>query len=281
MLDLTAQVPNYDILGKIELITRCFSANTVLLYSRLTGLTIVFTLQHPESSPDQALSISDPFLLPVAEWADGILGRQLTHLSVGLTSVPINSIALRTVSYGFTHKNPPSGLGQLYVESEIKFYQLNILFQDLSLSECLYAEAVAGLNLDIHLPSLQPQKGLPKSSAKVFDDFIVPDGSEDENSEAWFDDINAQRRMKLASRSRSAFPDDDARSIPFQSLDTKLGKMVAEYSTISMGDFAKVIMHLYDTIITKGAISDIVMETLYVKQAQRCSPSPLRHTDIL
>ena len=239
--------------------------NTILLYSRLHGIVIAFTFQHLESSPDQALSVSDPFQVPVLEWLENQLKPLGDHSRHKCSTLLINSIASRTISCGISQEESPSTLVQTDFENGIKFHQLSILSSDLSLIECLCAACAVDTDLDLQLLRLQSCKRLPQIPARAVDDFIVHDGSETENINQPPTQSGASERVDLASQTRSKISMEKNRSLNLEWLGTKIFQSIVESTGKATISFDRVIQDFEDRIKAKDAVKDIVMETLCVQ----------------
>ncbi len=151
-------------------------ASTVLLYSRLTGLTTVYTFQMSPSPSDFPLSASDPYVLRLSNTvneSDEPLAA--THLTQCKT---ISTLVLKNVEYGLRSTSTPSGPGYHYAKGNVKFYQLSTLFNDLTVQQSLYASAPAGHIRPIRPPDFEVHIELRKSALVVEDSFIVPNGGE-------------------------------------------------------------------------------------------------------
>lgn len=147
----------------------------VVLYSRFTGLSTVFTFElSPSGIP---LSASDPYILP------SVAQLPLDNISPNLNipssaEQPLSSITLRAINYEDQTKSTPSGLGAFYQTKNVKFFQLSILCGDLSLTQCLYAGQPAPGSIPIHSPRFQACPDALEGQAISFaEDFIVPNTS--------------------------------------------------------------------------------------------------------
>lgn len=240
------------------------AATTILLYSRLNGMIVVFTIQSPQSSTSQAISTSDPLLLSFSNMRPAL---------------GINDLAFRAVPYGFNHTKHPSGSGQLYFESGVKFYKLVIFFYDMSLSESLYAEAIEGSDIKIDSPSSRTRKTKLMTPARVSDDFIIADGFEDDDSAEAPSEVNDERLLEPETSSRSRLSDQKARSINFEWLAKGSRRTLGESTVTATGNLNDILEGLYDMIKNQGNTDIPTMATLYVEDAQSCSLLCLRHTD--
>lgn len=219
------------------------SATTVLLYSRLSGMTTIFNIQHPTSSSGRAISTSDPCLLQLLIEPEDLKTSEIRCYSSN-PKRRISALALRLVPFGFYNAGPPSGLGQLYVENDVTFYQLSIMFNDLSLSECLYWGAGAGLDLEIRPPDTRIQKGIVKTATKVPPDFIVPDGFEDQDSDDNLEETRPQLPTMGASSTLLEIASEDPWTISLEWLEEELHEVESSNGRA----FDEILEHLYDAI---------------------------------
>ncbi|KAK0514439.1 hypothetical protein JMJ35_003056 [Cladonia borealis] len=146
----------------------------VLLYSRLSGLIMNFAFHRKTSSSEQALSAVDPYIFRLSVEYCGFPRSGAVAYNTDIGS-QISDIIIKVLHYN--HRNPSVRLGRGETElgNHTMFYQLSVLLHDSTLSEVLCAEVEAGSTVQIHPPDVVNRKSLSKSSAKVFDDFIVPD----------------------------------------------------------------------------------------------------------
>ena len=146
----------------------------VLLYSRLSGLIMIFAFHRKMSSSEQALSAVDPYIFRLSVESNGFPKTGAVAYNTDIGS-QISDIIIKVLHYN--HQNPSVRLGQGETElgNHTMFYQLSVLSHDSTLSEVLCAEVEAGSTIQTHPPDVVNRKSQSKSSAKVFDDFIVPD----------------------------------------------------------------------------------------------------------
>lgn len=149
----------------------------VLLYSRLTGLTTVYTFQILPSPLDLPISASDPYFLGLSNPIDisekPVIAPCLTQWKA------ISSLVLRDVEYNVRPGSTPSGPGLQYAKGNVRFYQLCTLFNDLSIEQSLYASTPAGRITLIHPPDFEVQIAPTKSAKIIKNSFIVPHGVSD------------------------------------------------------------------------------------------------------
>ena len=251
----------------------CHVVNTVLLYSRLSGLTIVFTFQYIISSTDHAISASDPFLLPIMTWEIEDSGPLAAHGALNSRKPSITNLAIRPVSFDIKPKTTTSDLGRLCSEGEVRFYHISALTHDLSLVECLYTETATGSELTIDRPSTFSRRHFAaKTPKRVPDDFIVPDGHENSDLEGSLEEADFEWPGKREQEplSRSAVSNKEAWTIDFGWLDNGLRRTLSESSAKETESFNDVLQHIRITIKASGTADDSVIQNLYVRHAHRC-----------
>ena len=241
----------------------------------------VFTFQHPNPPTNHAISTLDPFRLPIVGLGREEFNSLAAHHDLGRAKLPIINVAMRAIPYGFNHTKPPSRLGQQYLDCGIKFYQLSVLFQDLSLSEHLYAEAAAGLDFEIRSPDSRIRKQLPKTPKVILDDFVVPDGFEDVDSEERLSEMSMEQSPEEKLPSTHRLCDQEARSTSLKWLERKLHVTLSGSDAIVTEDFSEVLQDLYDKIKVKSAVEDRTMRTLYENHSENRSVLHLQYTDLL
>ncbi len=149
------------------------TATLVVLYSRLTSLSTIFTFSMSQNPLGTPLSISDPYLLPLADSASKSESNDPQQLSE--ESPSLSSLELRCVEYQSPRRSNPSGLGALYREKSIRFYHLSAIYSDLSLRQCLYVGQKATDPTDVQLPAVQNRESIFKTPMFISKDgFIVP-----------------------------------------------------------------------------------------------------------
>ncbi|KZF25521.1 hypothetical protein L228DRAFT_280758 [Xylona heveae TC161] len=152
---------------------------SILIYSRLNDLISVFQFAMPSDPPSLPTSIADPYILKLPP----------TLLSTATQddrshACNILTLTLRPLDYVLAHGALPAGPGNTYQEQGIRFFQLTVLCNDLSVHEALYYRRHdEGKGEDDHARSVlveeptirsKVDKTL-KSSNRIDDDFIVAD----------------------------------------------------------------------------------------------------------
>ena len=146
----------------------------VLLYSRLSGLIMNFTFHHRMFSSEQALSAVDPYIFKMDMEDSGLPGSGAVAYNP-YTCPQISDIAIKALRYDRRHPSVQLGKSENELENLTVFYQLSVLSHDSTLSEVLCAEVEAVSTVPIPSPNIVVRKFPSKSSAIVFDGFIVPD----------------------------------------------------------------------------------------------------------
>ena len=155
-----------------------------------------------------------------------------------------------------------SGLGQIYFENDVAFYQLSLLTNDLALSECLYAEVQNDFRTDLCPPNTISRLEIAKTPAKVLGDFVVPDGHFDRNYEDSSHNSAAEEESDAESRISLAVLNDDPYTISFEWLEKEIYGTTDAYPT---KPFHECLDFLQNEIEEKIASGVPTMETLYVK----------------
>lgn len=155
----------------------------VVLYSRLTSLSTIFTfgmLQSPLTIP---LSLSDPYLLPLVNRGyDSILH---SHQRSSAETTSVSSLELRVIKYEVQKGSTPSGLGALYRERAVRFYQLSIFYSDLSLQQCVYVGHTTTDPSHFQLLTAQNREDILKTPMLISEaGFVVPNRV---SAEEWID----------------------------------------------------------------------------------------------
>ena len=239
------------------------SATLVLLYSRSTGLITAFNFHCARSKSNLAPSVSDPYLLPV--FSDGLdVLASSANLHGSHRSSRISTISLKAMKYESPHGSILSGLGQIYFENDITFYQLSLLTNDLALSECLYAEVQTDFKTELCPPNTISRLDIAKTPAKILSDFVVPNGYVDRDYEDSSHSYAAEEEESDAeSRISLAVLNNDPYTINFEWLEKEIhGTPTDAHPTTPFHEY----LDLLQNEIEENAASEVpIMETLYVK----------------
>ena len=183
------------------------SATLVILYSRLTGLTTVYSGQVSPPPLKLPLSNSDPYVLSLSNSVDR--SNRLNTASHLIQRKPISTLVLRNLDYNVRSGSVPSGPGHQYLKDNIRFYQLLILYNDLSVEQSLYALTPASRNTPIHSPNFKIQAE-PRGPMKVIkESFIVPNRVSDRTrmeTRSELDDVRNMEHMTEESTSDAEDP---------------------------------------------------------------------------
>ena len=171
---------------------------------------------------------------------------------------------MRALPYGFDQRRIEHGLGQLYFESGVKFLQLTVLYRDLSLSECLYAEIVAGSDLDIQLPGISSREKIFKTPQKIVNAFVVSDDFEVE--EPLYGE--SRHPLEQASLTISEHHRKAAWTISCNWLEKLLCETPDRSTATATEGFSEALQQISHLIEGQDGNGIPTMETLYVENAQ-------------
>ena len=237
-------------------------ATLVLLYSRRTSLTTVFTFRYARSHSNLAPSASDPYLLPLPD--DGL---DTSTLGAGPhplhRSSRISAMVLKTLEFQSPQGSIASGLGQVYSDSGVVFCQLSLLTNDLALSECLYVVIPTDFKAEVCPPETISRSVIAKTPAKVFSDFIVPSGYVDWEHEDLPCIPTAEEELDVESRASLAVHQEDPYTISFEWLEIEIQDALTGASPTT--GFDQGLDRIQNKIEVKLASAVPTMETLYVE----------------
>lgn len=188
----------------------------------MSALTSVYTFKVSDSPPGLPVSVSDPFVLPLSpDIQDGpLLNQPDPTTSKGRF---ISTLGLTKVKYVAVGKPK---LGQF------GFYQLSILYNDLSLSECLYFGQTTGNSPYAPIPQIQNHPAHRKAPASSLEKgFIVP-------NKIPFDRLNKPSPQGLSSqhdkdvaRGKGPHLEEGPRTLNFEIIDRKIHELLSESTT--------------------------------------------------
>ena len=192
----------------------------VLLYSRFTTLATVFTFQYIRSQ-DRAISISDPFILPLSCSNHSRDGSDSTPQS---DETSLSTLILHSVSYGSHSDSPASGRAEQYSDEGFQFYQLSILNNDLGLSEGLYVRSPTQPTIGLQPPNVRTWKAEQKKPSIYEKDLFIP------NAIAWEESLGVANN---ATSRRNSLPwpaeaEDDPRTISLEWLVENLSNTTTD-----------------------------------------------------
>lgn len=237
-------------------------ATLVLLYSRLTGLINAFTFQYARSSSNLAPCASDPYFLSLANNELDIVTSKANFHSSG-RSLKISAISLRAVKYDFPQGSTLSGLGQIYFEKNVAFYQLSLITNDLALSESLYAQVPKEFKAEVCAPNTVSRLEITKTPAKILSDFIVPNGYVDRDHEDSPPHRSNEENLDGEIAAGPVVLEHDPWTISFEWLENEIHGTLTGASLTTA--FVENLELLQREIEDKVALGVPTMETLCVK----------------
>lgn len=206
------------------------TATMVVLYSRLTSLSTIFTFRMSQSPLSIPLSISDPYLLTLmgSEYSS----KKPDHQRWSWKNPSISSLKLRAASYVFQKRSSASGLGALYRENSVRFFYLSILHSDLSLQKCLYVSQPATDPSHIQLPVVQYRQEISTTPISMPEDgFIVPNRV---SAKDWEDsELKAELQIALNKKEEGDQSENDAdsRTLNFEWLERGIQSLLTRASS--------------------------------------------------
>lgn len=197
-------------------------ATMVMVYSSLTNFSTVFTFGLSQSLAGFPQSLSDPYVFPLySKDNDGnALAEQNDFYGKGLSIIDLD---LQSIDYEYRVGSMASGLGSVYQAGGVRFFQLNTLYNDMSLCQCLYVGLSATDPMHVETPQTQQLRKPPKPLARVLmDDFIVPDQYLVDD----YEELYLQRFPQLVGnevvKTQHLPPDEDPRTLDFEWLEKYL-----------------------------------------------------------
>lgn len=245
-------------------------ATMVILYSRLTALSTVFSFQISIAPPGLPLSVSDPFLLPlIHKGQDRYIPTRSGHNSTEEPSV--TTLELNLVKYDILDDSGPAGLVNQYRESGVRFYQLTILYNDQSLRECLYASQLTSDSTQLQLPRTRKLAETLKTPKKLIEHgFILPDRLSLEDYEDLILPPMSREHKTRKTIAETLHSDEDPWTLNFEWLERKISDLsplssasqVSKYkSGIPLDDCLELIR---SSIVEKVTDRTSGIQTLYV-----------------
>lgn len=192
----------------------------VLLYSRLSALTSVYTFKISDSPPGLPVSVSDPFVLPLSH--DIQHGPQLNQSDPTISKGRfISTLGFTKVKYAAAGKSKFGKFG---------FYQLSVLYNDLSLSECLYFGQTTRNGLYLPIPEIQIYPAHRKApSSSLEKRLIVPNKIPfDRSNEPSFQGLSFQYEKDTGEGSHL---EEDPRTLNFEIIERKIHELLSNSPT--------------------------------------------------
>lgn len=195
----------------------------VLLYSRLSALTSVYTFRISDSPPGLPVSVSDPFVLPLSHVIQD--GPQLNQSDPTISSGRFFS------TLEFTRVKYAAAVGKSKL-GEFGFFQLSVLYNDLSLSECLYFGQTTRNSSSIPVPEIQNYPAHRKAPTKSMGKgFIVPNKIPLNRSIEPNPQGLSSQHEKNVTRDRGSNPKDDPRTLNFEIIERRIHELLSESTT--------------------------------------------------
>lgn len=196
----------------------------VLLYSRLSALTSVYTFKISDSPPGLPVSVSDPFVLPLNHVIQD--GPQLNHPNRAISKGRfLSTLEFTKVKYAAVGKSKFREFG---------FFQLSVLCSDLSLSECLYFGQTTRNRTSMPIPEIQTYPAHGKAPTRSLGKgFIVP-------NRIPLNRFNEPKPKpqglysqddKDATRGRVSHAKEDSRTLNFEIIERKIHEHLSESTT--------------------------------------------------
>ena len=237
----------------------------------MTGLTSVFAFHYSRSQSDFAPYASDPYILALPSDEPGIFTSRATSFGSHRSS-RISAIILKAIRYESPQGSVLSGPGKIFHENGVAFYQLSLLTNDLALSECLYAEVHDRFKAELCPPNTVRHSHIAKTPSKSFDEFIVPDGYIDRESEASPDDRAADEVSDAENRASLVVPNEDPRTISFEWLENEIHDTLNNaFPTVAFDEGLELLRNAIEDKMSSG---NITTESLYVKHCDPTKDSP-------
>ena len=172
-------------------------------------------------------------------------------------------MVLKALDFQSPQGSIASGLGQIYSESGVVFYQLSLLTNDLALSECLYVVVPNDFKAEVCPPETISRSIIAKTPAQVFSDFIVPSGCVEWEHEDLPYIPTGEEEPDVESRASLAVHQEDPYTISFEWLESEIQDALTGASpTIGFDQGLDLIQN---KIEVKLASAVATMETLYVE----------------
>ncbi|MCJ1461715.1 hypothetical protein MMC07_000313 [Pseudocyphellaria aurata] len=237
----------------------------VILYSRLTALSTIFSFQMSIAPPGFPLSVSDPFLLPLSHEGQE---DYIPNSDCGSNKEPaITALELNTVQYDTLDDSLPPGLGSQYRKCGVKFYQLTIFNNDHSLRDGLCASQLTSDFTPIQLP--RTRYASKTHSEVIGRSFIIPNRLSLENHENLIISRVSQEHKKGTTTAETVYSDEDPWTLNFEWLERKiceisprsLAVQVSKYNPAT--PFDKCLELIRSAIVEKMNDSISGIETLY------------------
>ena len=209
-------------------------ASMVVLYSRLTSLSTVFTFRMSKPPLCIPMSTSDPYHLTLM--GNEYNSKMQDDQHRGRKDLSIYGLQLRPASYAIQKGSTPTGLGALYREESVRFYYLSTLYNDLSLQKSLYVSQATTDTIHVLLPLIQSQQEISEAATVASEGgFIVPNRVLAKGR----DDLSLEPEMQITLNKKKgkgyqSKPDEDPRTLNFEWLERGIRSLLARSSRPGM-----------------------------------------------
>lgn len=194
----------------------------ILLYSRFSALTSVYTFKISDSTPGLPFSVSDPFVLPLSQ-----VIQDSPQLNQSNPTSPrgrfLSTLKFTKVKYAAVGKSKFGEFG---------FFQLSVLYNDMSLSECLYFGQTTRNSSSMPIPEIQNYPAHCKAPTRSLGKgFIVPNKIPlNRFNEPKSQGLSSQDD-KYATRGRDSHPKEESRTLNFEIIERKINEHLSESTT--------------------------------------------------
>lgn len=220
---------------------------------------------------------SDPYILTLPIDEPGIFTSRTSSFGSHRSS-GISTINLQAIRYESPQGSMLSGVGKIFYENGVAFYQLSLLTNDLALSECLYAEVHNNLKAELCPPNTVRHSTIAKTPSKTFDQFIVPDGYIDREYEASPDDRAADEVSETENRASLVVPNEDQYTISFEWLENEVHDTLNNaFPTVAFDEGLELLRNAIEDRMSSG---NMTTESLYVRHYEPTKDSPANSISI-
>lgn len=191
----------------------------VLLYSRLSALTSVYTFKISDSPPGLPVSVSDPFVLPLGHVIQD--GPQLNQSNPTISRGRyLSTLEFTKVKYATVGKSKYGDFG---------FFQLSVLYNDMSVSECLYFAQTTENGSSMPIPEIQIYPAHCKAPTRSLGKgFIVPNRIPlNRFNEPKLKGVSSQDD-KYVTRGRVSHPKEDSPTLNFEIIERKIHEHLSD-----------------------------------------------------
>lgn len=244
------------------------SASLVLLYSRLTGLTTVYTFQISPLTVSIPQSVSDPYVLSLNSAVN--ISVELFGATQTTQGKSVNTLVLRNLQYDIRSGTISSGPGHQYLKGNVRFYELITLFNNLSMDQSLYASVPTGRSMPIRPPdfTIDSQPRRPAYVAK--DNFIAPNGVLDLDEPNSYSNLNVVRNRENVIEEESASEEEDQWTVNFEWLERDMQNFLPGSSALRrttspvVKSFGDVLETIRSVIVDEPTSDEPAIKLLYV-----------------